>query len=131
MIQTSRPKAKTLIADLKAAGGLQGICFNPGADPLEGIRYDLGLIQSGNGQLHLFGEFGEDDPTHAAARKKWDQRCKKTQGYCGLIIATGLTGASRGNPQFKDMVGLFEARSVTPKELGLGTLQLSMAVDWM
>lgn len=131
MIQTSRPKAKTLIADLKAAGGLQGICFNPGADPLEGNRYDLGLFQSGNGELHLFGEFGEDDPTHVAARKKWDQRCKKTKGYCGLIIATGLTGASRGNPQFKDMVALFEARSLTSKDLGLGTLQLSMAVDWL
>ena len=131
MIQTSRPKAKTLIEDLKAAGGLQGICFNPGADPLEGERYDLGLFQSGNGELHLFGEFGEDDPVHVAARKKWDQRCKKTQGYCGLIIARGLTGVSRGNPQFKDMVGLFEARSLTPKDLGLGTLQLSMAVDWM
>ncbi len=131
MIQTSRPKAKTLIAGLKSAGGLQGICFNPGADPLEGTHYDLGLLQLGNGQLHLFGEFGEDDPTHAAARKKWDQRCKKTKGFCGLIIATGLTGASRGNPQFKDMVALFEARSLASKDLGLGTLQLSMAVDWI
>ena len=130
MIQTSRPKAKTLIEDLKTAGGLQGICFNPGQDPLEGDSYDLGLFQSGNGELHLFGEFGEDDPTHVAARKKWDQRCKKTKGYCGLIIAKGLTGASRGNPQFKDMMGLFEARSLTPKDLGLGTLQLSLAVDW-
>jgi hypothetical protein len=131
MIQTSRPKAKTLIADLKAAGGLQAICFNPGANPLGDERYDLGLFQTGNGDLHLFGEFGDDDPAHIAARKKWDQRCKKTNGCCGLIIATGLTGASRGNPQFKDMVALFEARSLTSKELDLGTLQLHLAADWL
>ncbi|MBW4468885.1 MAG: hypothetical protein KME45_00590 [Stenomitos rutilans HA7619-LM2] len=130
MIQTSRPKAKTLIEALKAAGGLQAICFNPGADPLGSERYDLGLFQTGNGDLHLFGEFGDGDPTHTAARKKWDQRCKKTHGCCGLIIAKGLTGASRGNPQFKDMVALFEARSLTAKDLGLGTLQLQVA-DWL
>lgn len=125
MIQTSRPKAKTLIEDLKAAGGLQAICFNPGEDPFMGDRYDLGLFQTGGGELYLFGEFGEDNPTHVAARKKWDQRCKKTKGYCGLIIAKGLTGANRGNPQFGDMMGLFETRSLSPKELGLGTLQLA------
>lgn len=131
MIQTSRPKAKTLIEDLQQAGGLQAICFNPGEDPFGGDRYDLGLFQTGNGDLHLFGEFGEDDPTHVAARKKWDQRCKKTKGYCGLIIAKGLTGSTRGNPQFKDMMALFETRALSAKDLGLGTLQLSLAVDWM
>lgn len=130
MIQTSRPKAKTLIQDLQAAGGLQAICFNPGEDPFIGDRYDLGLLQAGNGELFLFGEFGEDDPTHVAARKKWDQRCKKTKGYCGLIIAKGLTGATRGNPQFKDMMALFEARALSSKDLGLGTLQLT-AMDLM
>ncbi|EKQ69427.1 hypothetical protein OsccyDRAFT_2055 [Leptolyngbyaceae cyanobacterium JSC-12] len=131
MIQTSRPKAKALIQDLKDAGGLQAICFNPGEDPFGGDRYDIGLLQTGNGDLHLFGEFGEDDPTHVAARKKWEQRCKKTKGYCGLIIAKGLTGASRGNPQFKDMMAIFEARALSDKDLGLGTLRLSLAVDWM
>ncbi|MBD2074184.1 hypothetical protein H6F86_09825 [Phormidium sp. FACHB-592] len=130
MIQTSRPKAKTLIGAIKAAGGLQAICFNPGADPFDSEHYDLGLFQTGNGDLHLFGEFGDDDPTHIAARKKWDQRCKKTNGCCGLIVATGLTGASRGKPQFKDMVALFEARSLTAKDLGLGTLQLRLAADF-
>jgi len=130
MIQTSRPKAKALIEELKNSGGLQAVCFNPGEDPLIGDRYDIGLFQTGNGDLHLFGEFSEEDVSHVAARKKWDQRCKKTQGFCGLIIAKGLTGASRGNPQFKDMLAIFEAHALSPQELGLGTLQLGMAVDW-
>lgn len=124
LIQTTRPKAKALIEQIQTAGGLKGICFNPGEDPFEGERYDLGILQTENSSLYLFGEFPEADPTHVAARKKWDQRCKKIKGYCGLIIAKGLTGAARGNPQPRDMMALFEARSLSAKELGLGMLQL-------
>ncbi|MDF5715705.1 MAG: hypothetical protein PUP93_17940 [Rhizonema sp. NSF051] len=124
LIQTSRPKAKSVIENIEKAGGIKAICFNPGADPDERKQYDLGLLQTENGELFLFGEFEDDDPTHVEARKKWNQRCKNTKGYCGLIVAKGLTGTSRGNPQLKDMMAVFEAQSISPKDLGLGTLQL-------
>ena len=124
VIQTSKPKAELLIRSLQEAGGLEGICFNPGEDPTVGRNYDLGILKTEDGDLHLFGEFIENDPVHQEARKKWEQRCKKTKGWCGLIIAMGLTGASRGQPQFKDMMALLEVRSIPPQELGLGPLQL-------
>ncbi len=124
LIQTSRPKAKSVIENIEKAGGIKAICFNPGADPDERKHYDLGLLQTENGELFLFGEFEDDDPTHVEARKKWNQRCKNTKGYCGLIVAKGLTGTSRGNPQLRDMMAVFEAQSISPKDLGLGTLQL-------
>ncbi|RMH77393.1 MAG: hypothetical protein D6680_05200 [Cyanobacteria bacterium J007] len=124
LIQTSRPKAKTMIETLQNSGGVRGIGFNPGEDPLEGDLYDLGILQTEDDTLYLFGEFEQDDPTHMSARQKWDRRCKQTKGYCGLVIAMGLTGSSRGNPQLKDMMGLFEVRSLSSKELDLGTLQL-------
>ncbi len=124
LIQTSRPKAKALIEALQTAGGLKAICFNPGEDPFSDQQYDLGILQTNNGELHLFGEFYEQDPVHIQARRKWDQRCKKTKGYCGLVIARGLKGASKGNPQLNDMMALFEARAISDKDLGLGSLQL-------
>lgn len=124
LIQTTRPKAKVIIEQIKTAGGLKGICFNPGEDPFEGERYDLGILQTENSNLYLFGEFPEADPTHASARKKWEQRCKKSKGHCGLIIAKGLTGAARGNPKPSDMMAFFETRSLSSRELGLGMLQL-------
>lgn len=124
LIQTSRPKAKTVIEYIEKCGGLKAICFNPGADPFDDTYYDLGLLQTQNQELFLFGEFEDDDPVHVEARQKWNQRCQNTKGYCGLIIARGLTGASRGNPQLRDMMALFEARYLSPKELGVGTLQL-------
>jgi hypothetical protein len=124
LLQTTKPKAKTLIQSLKAAGGLTGICFNPGEDPIEGYQYDLGILQTYDGDLHLLGEFLEDDPVHQQAKQKWEQRCKKTKGWCGLIIAMGATGASKGQPGFKDMMALLEVRSLSPEDLGLGLLQL-------
>lgn len=124
LLQTSKPKAQTIIETIKEAGGLTGICFNPGEDPIEGCNYDLGILRTEDGDLHLLGEFLEDDPTHQEAREKWDNRCQITQGWCGLIIAMGLTGASRGQPGFKDMMALLEVRLLSPEELGLGPLQL-------
>lgn len=130
LLQTSQPKAKTLIEALKSAGGVQTIFFNAGEDPINGDRYDLGILQTGDGNYHLFGEFLEDDPVHIQARKKWDRRCQKTQGWCGLIVARGLKGASRGNPQVRDMLGLFEVRSRSAQEMGLGPLQMMPQFDF-
>lgn len=129
LIQTTRPKAKAVIQKLQAAGGVRGLGFNPGEDPISRDRYDLGIIQTQDDQLHLFGEFDDTDPVHRNARKKWDQRCQKTKGWCGLIVAGGLTGAARGNPQVKDMLALFEVQSLSPQEFGLGTLQLVSSID--
>lgn len=124
LIQTTRPKAKALIEQIQTAGGLKAICFNPGEDPFEGERYDLGILQTENSNLYLFGEFPEADPNHVSARRKWEQRCKKIKGHCGLIIAKGLTGATRGNPQPRDMMAFFEAKALSARELGIGMLQL-------
>ncbi|GAB4301126.1 MAG: hypothetical protein Fur0025_41160 [Oscillatoriaceae cyanobacterium] len=123
IIQTTRPKAKVMIEQLQQAGGIKGICFNLGEDPLEGSEHDLGIIQTEDGKLHLFGEFSNDDPIHQAARLKWDDRSRHTKGYCGLIIAMGVTGQSRGNPQLKDMLALFETRALSSQDLDLGILQ--------
>ncbi|MDE5115512.1 MAG: hypothetical protein O4803_15205, partial [Trichodesmium sp. St15_bin1_1] len=96
LIQTSLPKATKLIKDLKEAQGLHGIGFNLGQDPIEEKNYDLGILKTYDGALHLFGEFMQNDPVHEKARQKWDERCTATHGWCGLIIARGITGASRG-----------------------------------
>jgi len=38
-------------------------------------------------------------------------------------------GASRGQPQLRDMMALFETRSLSPRELGLGMLHLMPQFD--
>jgi hypothetical protein len=126
VIQTTQPKAKALIKAIKDLGGIQALGFTPGADPMTEIDYDLGVFQTADDTLHLFGEFLTEEPNHKQARKKWNQRCKKTQGYCGLIIAKGLTGATRGKPNLDDMLALYEVSELDPAELGLGLLEKRM-----
>jgi hypothetical protein len=124
LIQTTRTKAAKIVDRIQAAGGLMGICFNPGEDPINGSSFDLGILQLADGEMQLFGEFDHESVVHIAARKKWHQRSKKTQGYCGLIIANGLTGKAGGNPGVKEMIAFLETKSLTNDDLGLGTLQL-------
>jgi hypothetical protein len=125
MIQTTRPKAREIIERIQSAGGLQGICFNPGEDPIAGDRFDLGILQLTDGEMQLFGEFYNESATNVEARHKWQQRSKKTKGYCGLLVAQGLTGKARGNPGVRDTVAFLETRSLSNDDLGLGTLQLT------
>ncbi len=124
LIQTTRPKAREIIERIQQAGGLQGICFNPGEDPIAGASFDLGILQLADGEMQLFGEFYNESAIHIEARKKWNQRSKKTKGYCGLLVAQGLTGKARGNPGIRDTIAFLETKSLSNDDLGLGTLQL-------
>ncbi|WP_295615227.1 hypothetical protein [Chamaesiphon sp. GL140_3_metabinner_50] len=129
LIQTTRPKAREIIERIQQAGGLQGICFNPGEDPIAGDRFDLGILQLADDEMQLFGEFDNDSAVHMEARKKWHQRSNKTQGYCGLIVAQGLTGKARGNPGIRETIAFLETKSLADDDLGLGTLQLMRHFD--
>lgn len=122
IIQTSKQNAKILIQDLELFEGLDGIGFNLGEDPYTETTLDLGLLQTGDGDLYLFHEF-ELTSEHQKNRKKWEAQCHKLEGYCGLIIAMGMKGKSRGNPQAKDMLALFEAKFLSVEDLKLGILQ--------
>ena len=130
IIQTSRPKAKTIIETIQHSEGLKAICFNPGNDPYTGETYDLGMLQTGDGTLHIFAEYLHDIPQHLQAVERWYKRCQKTKGCCGLIIAMGITGTSRGNPQPKDMLAILETKSIQGEELGMGILQLVPQFDF-
>ena len=123
-VQTTRSKANELISRIRTAGGLKAVCFNPGHDPFNNEVYDLGILQTQDRELHIFAEYSQDVEQQALALKKWHQGCKQTRGYCSLVIAMGATGASRGNPQPKDMLALFEVRSINGADLGMGVLQL-------
>jgi hypothetical protein len=122
-IQTTRSKAAEIVARIHSAGGLTGICFNPGEDP-DGASFDLGILQLADGEMQLFGEFDTESAIQIEAREKWNQRSKKTKGYCGLIVAHGLTGKARENPGIKETIAFLETKSLSNDDLGLGTLQL-------
>lgn len=128
-VQTTRSKANELISKIRKAGGLKAVCFNPGHDPFNDEVYDLGILQTQDLELHIFAEYSQDAEQQVLALEKWHRGCKQSRGYCGLVIAMGATGASRGNPQLKDMLALFEVKSINGADLGMGVLQLMPNFD--
>ncbi len=130
MIQTSRPKARDLIRRLHEEGDIVGLGFNVGEDPWMTTKYDLGILKTGADNLFLFGEFLQDSPTHRQARKNWDRRCKDTKGHCAVLIAMGVTGKAKGQPELRHMLAYFETKFLTSQELGLGPLRMATNLDF-
>jgi hypothetical protein len=130
LIQTSRPKAKILIQQLQQAQGVQAVCFNPGSDPFSGEAFELGLLQTGDGELHLFAEYETNGSADRHLLERWNQWQRDCNGACAVVIASGITGNSKGNPGVKDILAIFEARCKTPKELHLPPLMLQYASEW-
>lgn len=128
MIQTSRPKALELIKQINSFDGIQSLCFNP-AEDIFGNSCQLGLVVMGNDELHLFGEF-DKATLNGDHHKRWKQRAKNTKGNVCVIIAMGITGASRGNPTSQHILGYYEIKLVDDKELGLGKLLAEPAFEF-
>ncbi len=130
IVQTSRPKAKQLIEQLQAHGGITAVCFNPGSDPFHQQVYQLALLQTQDKSLHLLHEYEMDNPRHITAIERWQEHQQKSQGRCGVVIASGATGAARGQPSLREMLAFFEAEAVTPEALDLQPLVLGYAMDF-
>ena len=124
-IQTTRPKAQQLIKRLQAEGGVRSICFNPGNDPVSGQIFQVGILQTAKGHLHLFNEYEIDNPTDSRSLEQWQQASDKNQQCCGCIIATGASGARRGRPTIKEIAAFFEMPAKQPDEIGLAPLIMS------
>jgi hypothetical protein len=115
MVQTSRPKAKEMVERLTLAE-IQGIGFALGLTPDQEPSIELGIIAAKNRDIYLFYEYDLHDPVHQSAREAWDLRTEATKGWCGLVIARGITGQSRGNPKLPDLVGMFKAKVLLPSD---------------
>lgn len=130
LIQTSRPKAKTLMGQLQQAQGVEAICFNPGGDPFSGHTFELGLLQTGDGVMHLFAEYTITNPKDHETLRRWEQWQAENQGACAVVIATGITGQAKGRPSLRNIVGVFETRYRSPQDLHLPPLLLEEVSGW-
>ncbi|NEO25789.1 MAG: hypothetical protein F6K03_02535, partial [Kamptonema sp. SIO4C4] len=134
-IQTTRPKVKEIISRLDEEGGITSVFFNEGEDPMTDTEYDLGILQTPEDNLYIVAELLRHHPKLAKAKRDWDKLLEDSQGYCGVVLAMGATGASRGNPQVKDMLAFFIVPVIDPEDIGMTPLQLVSQVvgyelDW-
>jgi hypothetical protein len=126
LIQTSKPKAEEMIDRLREEDGINGICFNPGENPFTEEKFSLGLIQTKEGSLYLLSEFDADDQRI----REWQKLCHRHHDNLIMIVAMGITGVSKGNPQPKHILGVFEAKLLSGQDLGMGVLKAIPQLDF-
>lgn len=102
ILQTTKPKAKELLSRLEAERGIARVMFAPSKYPNEVI----GILQTTKGDFYVLEWF----PKQANFLQRWRKRVAKFDGYCGVVVAMGARGSSRGNPQAKDLLYLFYTR---------------------
>ena len=109
ILQTTRSKAQKLMGQLKEEKGIKNLAFAIGNSPKQDIEYDLGIFQTGKDNFYLFAQFPYGDYLESPRKTidVWKDDVTQFHGYCGIVIAMGVTGASRGNPKNKDLLGLF------------------------
>lgn len=125
IIQTTRRQAKAMIHTLQQRGGVRRMGFLLGKNLDSQGDLDLGLIQTHNHDIHIFGEYNPQTPTHQQARQKWLERSAIARGECALIIAMGVTGKSRGCPETKEMLGIFHGQTISPTDDNFPDLKVS------
>ncbi|WP_017292905.1 DUF6930 domain-containing protein [Geminocystis herdmanii] len=127
LLQTTRPKAQVIIERLKDEDGVLQITFNEGYDPYDDEEYTLGILKTQEENLYIFAQFlVEKGDSFPKRLQQWQKDVSKFHGYCGIVIAMGATGSSRGEPQRKDLLYLFYGELVDCKKLGLEKLVLQI-----
>ncbi|MTF38344.1 DUF6930 domain-containing protein [Cyanobacterium aponinum] len=131
ILQTTRPKAKELINNLQEEEGVLQITFGQGYDPYEDESYELGILETGDNNHYIFAQFPQysgqkGEKNWSSIIENWIKKVAQFDGYCGILIAMGSTGASRGNPQPKDLLHLFYCRFTSAESLGLKRLIMSL-----
>jgi hypothetical protein len=105
VVQTTRPKAKTLLAEIEAAGGLAGVTFTKDSEDCE-----IGILKLKNGEMKLLNSYDLDNPVYQKLRQRWKQQVTLSKGLCGLVITDGITGKRRGQvPGVRDVMMLLTA----------------------
>lgn len=127
LLQTTRPKAQIIIERLKDENGVVQVTFNEGYDPYDDEEYTLGILKTSEENLYVFAQFlVEKGDSFPKRLQQWQKDVNKFHGYCGIVIAMGATGSSRGEPQRKDLLYLFYGELVHCKKLGLEKLVLQV-----
>ncbi len=131
ILQTTRPKAKKLIATIEDEGGIEQITFTEGYDPYTEENYHLGILETGEENRYVFSQFPQNTGTKGEKNwglviENWIKQVEKFDGYCGVLIAMGATGASRGNPKPKDLLYLFYCKFTDADSLDIGKLVMHL-----
>lgn len=116
IVQTSRPKALTMIKQIKQTGGIEGLTFFPA-----NLEPDLEIcvLKMADGNYQVIHEL---DRPHL---KKWSKVAEQQHHSCIFLISMGATGSSRGKLVPEYILGCYHLKLLKPSEPGLNLQSLS------
>ncbi|MBF2057858.1 MAG: hypothetical protein IGQ45_11735 [Cyanobacterium sp. T60_A2020_053] len=119
MVQNTRGKIKEIIDVLAEDDGIESLCFALGNH--DGEKVCLVVIQTYEDEYYLLSEIN-CDARFMKALNKWQEKVEEFDGCCAVAFAMGVTGASKGNPEMKDILGFFETTMISVEDAGLEDL---------
>ncbi|MDX1977683.1 MAG: hypothetical protein SFT94_08415 [Pseudanabaenaceae cyanobacterium bins.68] len=115
IIQTSRPKAMTMIEQIEALGGIEGIGFC--AATLE-PNTEICVLLMGDGNYQVVNDFTK------SSLKKWRKTAEQQDHSCVFLISMGATGSSRGKFVPEYILGCYHLQLLKSVEPGLSLISL-------
>lgn len=119
VIQNTRGKIKEIIDNLAEEDGIEFISFVVGNDDDQKVCFVV--IQTYEEEYYLLSQISFD-ARFEKALTKWQEKVEEFDGCCAVVFAMGVTGASKGNPDIKDILGFFETTLISAEEAGLTEL---------
>ena len=121
ILQTTRPKANRLIEKFKSERGIAFIGLPMSHDQYNNPEYGFGILETEEDNLYMFSKYFNNAiiTSSVEAINKWHRSVNEFDGFCGVIIAMGATGVSRGNPSLKDLLYLFNSQITDQYQINL------------
>ncbi|MDG2989444.1 hypothetical protein L3556_00640 [Candidatus Synechococcus calcipolaris G9] len=108
IIQTSQPKVRTMVQTLATGDGLNWVQIVKSDASLHESPKHILMLQTSGGEFIYCNEYDPEDKGYMKVFKQWDKLCRKSGGWCVVLLASGITGKGRMNPQFSDLWAFLE-----------------------
>lgn len=108
IIQSSQPKVRTMLSTLVTGDGLNWVQMVKAGTPSQPSSKHILMLQTSEGEFLHCNDYDIEDKDYIKIRKQWNKLCQKNGGWCVVILASGITGKGRMNPQFTDLWAFLE-----------------------
>jgi hypothetical protein len=116
-LQTSQPKAKTLIREWFENDRPIAVGIVTGRDFAYESSYDLFVLCTARGRLLGLDIFWHDEPDELTRLNRWRERVAAAGDRCSVALLKGVTGRNRGQLVLTDLIQLWDIHVLQTDQL--------------
>lgn len=123
-LQTSQPKAKTLIKEWFENDRPIAVGTITGRNVAYESSYDLLVLCTARGRLLGLDIFWHDEPDGLTLLNRWRERVAAAGDRCSVALLKGVTGRNRGQLALTDLIQLWDIHVLQPDQLSQLAFQI-------